>query len=109
MMYDTALDRLDVALLAVWHLVESGRWGCLEELGMTPALLQAPYEQVTQELERPRHADGRTSEKAVFRFIALAPVALEGALELIRRYQELCGWERVLFYQRLAALGSSHI
>jgi hypothetical protein len=36
-------------------------------------------------------------------------VALEGALELIRRYQELCGWERVLFYQRLAALGSSHI
>lgn len=102
--YDTALDRLDVALLAVWHLAESGRWECLGELGMTPGILQAPYEQLTQEYERPRHPDGYRNERAVLRLASLCPMALEGALELVRRYQELCGWDRVAFYARLKGL-----
>lgn len=105
-MYDTALDRLDVALLAVWHLAESGRWECLEELGLAPADLQAPYEQLVQEYERPRHPDGRQNERAVFRFLALCPKALVAAMETVRRYEELCGWERVAFYERLKGLAS---
>lgn len=99
--YDPALDRLDVALLAVWHLAEAGRWDCLAELGVSRDAFLPPYLQLITEYTRPRHPE--RAQEAVFRMVQLCPTALDGALELIRRYQELCGAARVTM------LADSHI
>jgi hypothetical protein len=104
--YDPALDRLDVGLLAVWHLAEAGHWDWLEELGVRKDVLLPPYLQLVTEHERPRHADGKQAEKAILRLVVLCPLVLDGALEAVRRYQALTGWERVAFYARLKGLAS---
>ena len=93
--YDPGMDRLDVAVRALWRLARAGRWELVEELGLSQSLFQPIYNQACQEMVSPAR------DPQVFRLLTLCPAVLAAALETVRRYEETCGWERVAFYARL--------
>lgn len=91
-MWSTELERLDVAIRAVWWLAVHARWDLLEDLGVSLPGFRKDFERAEDEMNRPR------TDKEVFRFLKLCPTAFPAALELNRRYLALHGLERLLFY-----------
>ncbi len=87
MMYDSAVDDVVVALLAVWTLVEKGRWDLLAELGLDKEVCAG----FTCKRPTSLHAEG--ADDALGQFVALHPSVLGAALESLRRYRAAFGVE----------------
>jgi hypothetical protein len=95
MSYDYTIDRLDVAVRAVWWLWKKRHWHNLEAIGLSEASIDKPFSQARFHWPR--------TEAHVFALLRLSPVVLPAALELLRRYEDIEAVSRAAFYK-----GESH-
>ena len=92
--YDPALDRLDVAVRAIWRDCQV-RGGCLmREVGIEQEVL----DQVAAWPARP------ATEQQVFALLRACPAVLSAALVLLAAYYDRCGAARPAFYERIGRL-----
>lgn len=92
--YDPSLDRIDVAIKAILLMRRRGMWPQLEDLGVDRAGDARCIEQAVLEL------DTTTREADLMRLVALCPVVLEAAENLLWRYWLLSAISFAWFHAR---------
>lgn len=97
--YDVGLDRLDVAVKALWWLWKKHHWHRLEELGLPEAVIDKPFSQA--------RFHWPTREAHVFVLLQLSPLVLPAALDLLRRYEDKYAFTRKAFYDAHEAVPHS--
>ena len=97
-MYELHVDRLDVAVRALWHLAKRQQWGLAKELGIEQEELEYAYEVASLRFAKPY------TDEQVFYFLSLSPSLFPAALEALRRYEQTFASERAAFHEGLRRL-----